>query len=161
MPIHIFTTGGTIDKFYSTQESDLVVGTPVLDQALREANVQTPYVVEPLLRKDSLEMTSADRDLIRRKVSGASSLRIIITHGTDTMVDTAKYLDGIADKTILLTGAMQPASFKTTDAVFNVGYALAAVQLLPAGVYIAMNGSIFDPKKARKNVQKNCFEVQE
>ena len=161
MTIHVLTAGGSIDKYYSIQASDFVVGPPAIEQALQDANVQTPCLVEPVFEKDSLEITQADRDLLRSKVAESSSPRIIVTHGTDTMIDTAKSVQGIADKTIVLTGAMQPAAFKVTDAIFNIGFAFAAVQFLPPGVYIAMNGSILDPQHAKKNSAKRCFEVKD
>jgi len=114
--------------------------------------------VTPLLRKDSLELTDQDREKIRQAVATSSARQIVITHGTDTMVVTARSLAGIADKTVVLTGAMQPARFRATDALFNVACALTAAQTLPPGVYIAMNGRIFDPKITRKNVELNRFE---
>ena len=99
--------------------------------------------------------------MICQAVKSCPLNRIIVTHGTDTMITTAKVLKQIMGKTIVLTGAMQPAKFRFTDAVFNIASAFTAVQLLPAGVYIAMNGNIFDPDQARKNRELNCFEVRE
>lgn len=157
-PITIFTTGGSIDKFYSTKASDFVVGQPVIDQLLQEANVTIAYEVVSLLKKDSLEITDADRDHIFQAVSTNSSDRIIITHGTDTMIKTAQTLQPIIDKVIVLTGAMQPAAFKITDAVFNIGCAVMAVQTLPVGIYVVMNGTIFDPTQAVKNIEMDRFE---
>lgn len=158
MTIRILTTGGTIDKVYFDQKSTFQVGEPQILEVLREVNVTVPYALTPLLRKDSLELTDADRQLIRQAVDAASESRILLTHGTDTMVETARALQGIAGKTIVLTGAMQPARFRQTDAVFNIAAAFTAVQLLPPGVYIAMNGRLFDPQQVRKNVVANRFE---
>ncbi|MDT8421197.1 MAG: asparaginase domain-containing protein [Desulfuromonadales bacterium] len=158
MQIDIFTTGGTIDKVYFDAKSDFQVGEPQISEVLRDANLSIDYRVVPLLRKDSLEMTDEDRELICQAVAGTSSPRVVITHGTDTMIATARKLDGIPGKTVVLTGAMQPARFRFTDAVFNVASALMAAQILPPGVYITMNGKIFDPHKTRKNVEMNRFE---
>lgn len=158
MTIRILTTGGTIDKVYFDQKSTFQVGEPQILEVLREVNVTVPYALTPLLRKDSLELTDADRQLIRQAVEAASENRILLTHGTDTMVETARALQGIDGKTIVLTGAMQPARFRQTDAVFNIAAAFTAVQLLPPGVYIAMNGRLFDPEQVRKNVACNRFE---
>lgn len=158
MTIRILTTGGTIDKVYFDQKSTFQVGEPQIAEVLREVNVTVPYTLTPLLRKDSLELTDADRLLLRQAVLAAEESRILLTHGTDTMVETARALQGIAGKTIVLTGAMQPARFRQTDAVFNIAAAFTAVQLLPPGVYIAMNGRLFDPEQVRKNVAENRFE---
>ncbi|GAB4174636.1 MAG: asparaginase domain-containing protein [Geothermobacteraceae bacterium] len=156
--IQIITTGGTIDKIYFDAKSTYQVGEPAIRDILREANLTIEVDIRPLLRKDSLEMTDADRQLIRQAVEASQERRIVITHGTDTMVETGCALVGIPDKTIVLTGAMQPARFRHTDALFNVASALTAVQTLPPGVYIAMNGRIFDPQTTRKNVAENRFE---
>jgi L-asparaginase len=158
MTLKIFTTGGSIDKIYSTKSSDFVVADPQIDDILRDANVSVAYGIVSLMKKDSLEITPADRQLIVEAVTAAPQQRIIITHGTDTMIDTAKALTGIPDKVIVLTGAMQPAAFKHTDAAFNIGCAVTAVQTLPDGVYIVMNGKIFDPINSRKNIDRNRFE---
>lgn len=158
MTIRILTTGGTIDKVYFDQKSTFEVGEPQILEVLREVNVTVPYALTPLLRKDSLDLTDADRQLIRQAVEAAEERRILLTHGTDTMVETARALQGIAGKTIVLTGAMQPARFRQTDAVFNIAAAFTAVQLLPPGVYIAMNGRLFDPQQVRKNPAANRFE---
>ena len=156
--LEIFTTGGTIDKVYFDAKSTFEVGDPQIEEVLREANLAIDYRVTPLLRKDSLELTDADRSMIRAAVEQTLSQRIVITHGTDTMITTAKNLADIPGKTIVLTGAMQPARFRFTDAVFNIASAMMAAQTLPAGVYIAMNGRIFDPRAARQNVALNRFE---
>ena len=159
MIIKIFTTGGTIDKIYFDQKSEYQIGDPQACDLLKRANVVIDYDVKALLRKDSLELTDDDRDFIYHAVKGEVCDRIIVTHGTDTMIQTAKMLATVPDKTIVMTGSMYPARFADSDAVFNVACAVAAVQLLPAGVYIAMNGKIFNPFNARKNVEQNRFEI--
>jgi L-asparaginase len=158
MLIQIFTTGGTIDKVYFDARSDYEVGDPQIVGILREANVSVPYEMEILLRKDSLEMSDDDRQLVARRVAECPHDRIVVTHGTDTMVDTARSLASVTGKTIVLVGSLSPARFKTSDAEFNIGFALAAVQALPPGVYITMNGRIFDPLSVRKNREQNRFE---
>ncbi len=158
MKIKIYTTGGTIDKIYFDQKSDYQVGDPQAKEVLEKANVVLNYEVESIMRKDSLDLTDGDREQIRAKVESASSESIVITHGTDTMVETAKVLESIASKTIILTGSMYPAQFQNSDAVFNIGCAVTAAQILEPGVYIAMNGRIFDPHHVRKNVELNKFE---
>jgi len=156
--VRIFTTGGTIDKVYFDAKSSYQVGDPQIAELLAEANVTTPYAVTPLLRKDSLEIDANDRALIVEQVSGAAESQVLITHGTDTMVETARALLGIEGKTVLLVGAMQPARLRVSDAFFNIGFALAAVQLLPPGIYVAMNGRIFNPLTTCKNVAESRFE---
>lgn len=158
MNIKIFTTGGSIDKSYSPKDSTFIIGEPQIADILKEANVTIKYQIESLLKKDSLDLTEADRRLIHDKVKAESTRHIIITHGTDTMTDTARALKDIPAKTIILTAAFQPASAKKTDAVFNVGTAVAAVQTLPDGVYVVMNGCVFDPEKTRKNPDSDTFE---
>jgi len=158
MKIKIITTGGTIDKIYFDQKSQFQVGEPQIAEVLREANVTLDYEVQPLLRKDSLDMTDEDRRLICETIEADECERFLITHGTDRMIATAKELQKIRNKVMVLTGSMQPAKIRLTDAFFNIGYAIAAVQLLPSGVYIAMNGRIFNPAHARKNVEQNRFE---
>lgn len=157
--IEIFTTGGTIDKLYFDAKSSFQVGDPQIVELLREANLSLDLHVTSLLRKDSLEMNDDDRALIRTSVEQTDTQQIVITHGTDTMIQTARQLIGVVDKTIVLTGSMQPARFRSTDALYNVASAITAVQILPKGVYVAMNGRIFDPLRARKNVEMNRFEA--
>ncbi len=158
MQIKIFTTGGTIDKIYFDRLSEFQVGEPQVGEVFREANVAFAFQVESILHKDSLDLTSADRQLILEKVAADPNRHILITHGTDTMVETALLLCGVAGKVIVLTGSMSPARFRNTDAVFNIGCAVAAVQLLDEGVYIAMNGRIFRPDHIRKNRETLQFE---
>lgn len=159
MKIEIFTTGGTIDKIYFDAKSDYKIGDPQIVELLHDANLTVDYKVTSLLRKDSLEMTDEDRQLVRESVEKSDVKHIVITHGTDTMIATGKFLQGIKGKTIVFTGAMQPARFRFTDAIYNVASAITAAQTLAPGVYIAMNGQIFDPLHARKNVEMNRFEV--
>lgn len=158
MRIKIFTTGGTIDKTYFDKNSDYHVGEPQAVGILDKSNVVFDYTVQSIFKKDSLDIDDADRQLIRQTIASDSATRIIITHGTDTMVKTAEVLEGIADKTIVLTGSMSPASFRDSDAVFNIGGSVIAAQLLPAGVYIVINGKVFDPKHAKKNVAMKRYE---
>ncbi|WP_422061779.1 asparaginase domain-containing protein [Sphingopyxis sp.] len=149
--IEIFTTGGTIDKVYFDALSEYQVGPTALPDLLRENNVHVPHRVTQLMRKDSLELDDADRAKIRAAVVASDASRILVTHGTDTMPVTGRVLKDIPGKTIVMTGAMQPASVRASDAEFNVGFALAAAQTLPPGVYIAMNGMIFDPATTVKD----------
>ena len=159
--IKIFTTGGTIDKVYYDAKSDFQIGDPQIEPILQEAGVTLSFEVQSLLRKDSLEMTDEDRARVREAVQPDSHQRILITHGTDTMIDTALALGDCADKTVVLTGAMQPARFRITDAVFNVGFALGVAMSHPAGVYVAMNGQVFDPRKSVKNRAEGRFEASQ
>ena len=155
----IVTTGGTIDKVYFDDKSDFQVGEPQIGRILQELGVAFRFTVIPILRKDSLHMDDGDRARIRAAIADQPHRHVLVTHGTDTMVDTAKVLSGLAGKTIVLTGALNPARFRGSDAEFNVGTAVGAVQALPPGVYIAMNGRIWDPAKVRKNVSANRFEA--
>jgi len=158
MKIKIYTMGGTIDKTYFDKKSVYQVGEPQIVTILEEMNVTVDYECESLIRKDSLDMTDEDRLLLYDKISTDSCGHIVITHGTDTMIESANMVLTIKDKVIVFTGAIRPADFKSSDAAFNIGSALAAVQILPNGVYIAMNGRIFDPTKVRKNLEFNRFE---
>lgn len=155
--IRIFTVGGTIDKIYFDAKSSCEVGPPNITEVLSGLSLNLDYEVVSLMQKDSLEMTYADREAIRQAVTASPENEIVITHGTDTMVDTARELHTIPNKTILLTGALSPALFKNSDAMFNIGAALTAAQTKLAGVYIAMNGVIFDYDKVRKDVENNRF----
>lgn len=156
--IHVFTTGGTIDKVYFDASSQFEVGDSLLPELLAEANIRDGYRIRELLRKDSLDMTDEDRQQVLRAVADCEGSRILITHGTDTMTDTARVLESVRDKTIVLFGAMQPARMRRSDAVFNLGFAWAAVQLLSPGVYIAMNGEVFRAGRVRKNRAAQRFE---
>lgn len=159
MKIQIFAVGGTIDKIYFDAKSDFEVGEPQIGELLHEANVTFDYSVTSLMRKDSIEMTEEDRHLVRDAVESCTSEHILITHGTDTMADTARALQGVTGKTIVLTGAMQPARFRVSDAIFNIGYAIGALQLLEPGVYVAINGQVFHPEHLRKNRDAHRFEI--
>lgn len=156
-PILVATTGGTIDKVYFDASSEYEVGESVVDDLLRQAHVQASYEILSLLRKDSLELTDADRQTLLESIQVRPERRVIVTHGTDTMTDTARTLLGLSDRTIVLTGSLSPARFARTDAVFNVGMAFAAVQSLPTGVYIVMNGQVFDAGRVRKDREQNVF----
>lgn len=158
MNIKFYAVGGTIDKVYFDRISDYQVGESMLVDILRKAKVTFDYECDSLIHKDSLDMTDADREMLFERIESDENQRIVVTHGTDTMIETARKLQGIENKTVVLTGAMQPAKFKSSDAEFNVGFAVAAVQTLPSGVYIAMNGRIFDPDKVRKHRELNQFE---
>jgi L-asparaginase len=155
--IDIFTTGGTIDKIYFDALSEYHIGPTPLPDILAENNVYVQHRVTQLMRKDSLELTDADRLDIRAAIVASDADKILLTHGTDTMVQTGLVLTDIPGKTIVITGAMQPATLRISDAEFNVGFALAATQTLPPGVYIAMNGEIFDPAKTRKDRSAHRF----
>lgn len=159
MTLKVYTTGGTIDKVYFDAKSEFEVGEPQIVEILKEAGVTVDYEVETLFRKDSLDLTDDDRALIAERVRATPCEHILITHGTDTMVQTARALQGNVDKTVVLVGSLTPARFKTSDAAFNIGFALAAVQALAPGVYVAMNGRIFDPEQVRKNREANQFEA--
>lgn len=154
----IITTGGTIDKIYFDDKSDYQVGEPQIADTLKAMNVAFSFEVRALMRKDSLHLDEADRTRIRAAVLASDTRHVLITHGTDTMVQTARALAGIADRCIVLTGALHPARFRDSDAVFNIGCALGAVQCLDAGVWIVMNGRVWDPGKVVKNVAENRFE---
>ena len=149
--ILVLTTGGTIDKHYFDALSEYQVVDSGIPALLKEARVALPFRIEEVCRKDSLELTDADRAEIARRVAAAPETRIVITHGTDTMTDTAKALAAIGGKTIVLTGALSPARFAETDAPFNLGMAFACAQVAPPGVYIAMSGQVFNGLKVRKD----------
>ena len=158
MKIKIFSVGGTIDKVYFDQLSEYQVGFPSVREILDGLPIAFEYDVESLLRKDSLDMDESDREWVLHHVAADPHAKILITHGTDTMIETAQALSVITDKCVVLTGAMEPARFKSSDAVFNIGVAIGAVAALPNGVYIAMNGRVFNPFKCRKNRDKRMFE---
>ncbi|MGB8636047.1 MAG: asparaginase domain-containing protein [Rhodanobacteraceae bacterium] len=154
----IVTTGGTIDKTYFDAKSDYQIGAPQIGEILTRLEVAFRFNVIPILRKDSLEITDDDRELIRSTIAAQPQRHVLVTHGTDTMVATARVLAGIPDKVIVLTGALNPARFQGSDAVFNIGCAVGAVQSAAEGVWIAMNGRIWDPASVRKNREANRFE---
>jgi L-asparaginase len=160
MIIKIFTTGGTIDKTYFDQKDTYQVGEPQVAGILERANVIVDFKVKSLMQKDSLDIDDLDRKIIREAILSEKNHNIIVTHGTDTMIATAEFLQNIPDKTIVLTGSMYPAQYRDSDAVFNLGCALTGAQTLPPGVYIAMNGRIFNPVASVKNVALKRFEAK-
>ena len=157
----IVTTGGTIDKIYFDDKSTFQIGAPQIGDILTSLGVAFTFDVIPLLRKDSLHIADSDRELIRRTIEAQPHRQVLVTHGTDTMVETAQVLQAIPGKVIVLTGALNPARFQGSDAVFNIGCAVGALQTLPDGVYIAMNGRVWDPGRVRKNRDANRFEAVE
>lgn len=158
-PIRLFVTGGTFDKEYDEIHGTLQFGDTHLPQMLEMGRCRLDVNVRTLMMIDSLEMTDADRDTIARNCADVPERRIVITHGTDTMVQTAAVLaPAVPDKTIVLTGAMIPIAFGSSDGLFNLGGALTAVQVLPSGVYVAMNGRIFPWDNVRKNRDTGIFE---
>lgn len=160
MKLRILTTGGTIDKVYFDALSQFQVGDSLVPEVLRQAHVVFNYELTRLLRKDSTELTPEDLQLIRQTIEeDTQSTRFLITHGTDLMPNTGQFLKGIRGKTIVLTGSLSPVRFRESDAIFNLGFAVAAVQLLPEGVYLAMNGQIWDPAVTRKNREANRYET--
>jgi len=154
----IVTTGGTIDKIYFDDKSQFQIGDPQIGEILTTLGVDFTFEVVPVMRKDSLHMDDQDRALIREAIVRQAHRHVLVTHGTDTMVETALVLKDLPGKIIVLTGALNPAAFQGSDAVFNIGCAVGAAQALPDGVYIAMNGRIWDPARVRKNRDANRFE---
>mgnify|MGYP001303526011 FL=1 len=161
MKVAILTTGGTFDKIYFDANSEYSIGEPCIKSILDEGNVTSDFRIKSILKKDSLDITSEEREIIRKSVEECEEEKIIIIHGTDTMVETAKHLESIKDKTIVLTGSMQPARFRKTDAIFNSGFALAAAQILEYGVYITMNGMVFHSDNVKKNIDLGKFETKD
>jgi len=162
MKIKVLITGGTIDKTYKELSGELSFTQTHIIEILNRGRSTVNIDSEVLFLKDSLEMNDKDRDLILSKCLECDEDKIIITHGTDTMVDTAQLLgDKIKDKTIVLFGSMIPYSVNNSDALFNLGGALSAVQNKKQGVYIAMNGQIFDFDKVEKNKKLGIFQTRE
>jgi L-asparaginase len=157
MTILVVTTGGTIDKAYFDALSEYQVSESMVATLLRTARVTQPFRVVELLRKDSLELTAEDRALIRATIESAAERRVVITHGTDTMTDTAAALAGLADRTIVLVGALAPARFAESDAPFNLGMAFACAQTAPPGVWITMNGTVFAAGEVVKDRAAGVF----
>ena len=155
----MLTTGGTIDKIYFDALSQYEIGEPTVPHIFEEVGFALPYSCESLMKKDSLEVTEVDRELIRKRCEESKELQIVITHGTDTMCATAEFLIGVEGKTIVLTGALAPSRFRETDAVFNLGTALGAVQSMPPGVYVAMHGQVFRAGEVWKNLEARRFEL--
>jgi L-asparaginase len=159
MPTRIFITGGTFDKEYNELNGQLFFKDTHLHDLLQMGRSRVPVEIDTLMMIDSLEMTAKDRELITRKCIECEETKVIITHGTDTMSETARVLAAhVKHKTIVLTGAMIPIKFGSSDGLFNLGSALAFVQTLPAGVYVAMNGRYFNWDNVRKNKLTGVFE---
>ncbi len=158
MFIKFITTGGTIDKIYFDDLSQFEVGESQMQHILAEGLVGFDFDIVPLMHKDSLEVDDEDRKKLYDYIAADDSALYVITHGTDTMPETAEALRDLKDKTIVLTGALTPARFRTTDAIFNVGMAVATAQVARPGVYIAMSGQVFEAGAVRKNRAKNRFE---
>ena len=159
MAIRIFITGGTFDKEYNELNGQLYFKDTHLSDLLDLGRNKVPVQIRTLMMIDSLEMTDHDRELIAHQCNQCEETKIVITHGTDTMSETAKVLaEKVKDKTIVLTGAMIPIKFGSSDGLFNLGSALAFAQTLPAGVYVAMNGRYFNWDNVMKNKQTGMFE---
>lgn len=159
MPIRIFVTGGTFDKEYNELNGTLFFKDTHVPEMLSLGRCRVPVEIRTLMMIDSLEMKDTDREAIAEACAACPDERIVVTHGTDTMVETAKVIARrVKDKTVVLTGAMVPYKFGSSDGLFNLGSALAFVQILPPGVYIAMNGRVFVWDKVRKNREKGEFE---
>ena len=157
--LEILTTGGTIDKVYFDKKSNYEVGDPFVEELLHKMNVNISFKVKSLMKIDSLDMTDIHREEILNYVKNSNANIFLVTHGTDSIVETAIYLKKISDKTIVLTGSLKPAIFIDNDAIFNVGSALTSAQILKNGVYIVINGQVFNPNNVRKNLKKNIFET--
>ena len=159
MAIRIFVTGGTFDKVYNEHTGQLFFKETHIAEMLRLGRSRVETNIETVMMVDSLEMTDADRALIVQDCLQAEENRIVITHGTDTMTETASAIaHNVEGKTVVLTGAMIPYAFGSSDGLFNLGSALSFVQVLPAGVYVAMNGKCFPWDRVRKNRERGEFE---
>lgn len=160
MSINIITTGGTFDKVYHDALSEFSIGEPMAGSILARASAGKDYQIHSLLKKDSLDMDDKDRQLLAATVAASSADRILIIHGTDTMTSSADALQHIKDKTIVFTGAMQPARMRESDAEFNLGFALGVLHCLPPGIYIAMHGQVFAAGQTQKDRQQSLFVGQ-
>src|SRR4051812_14836835 len=159
MSIRVLVTGGTFDKEYNERSGQLYFKDTHIAEMLRLGRCRVEVSIRTVMMIDSLEMTDADRALIVQNCLQAQEERIVITHGTDTMTDTAAAIAGaVPGKTIVLTGAMIPYAFGSSDGLFNLGSALSIVQILPQGVYVAMNGRYFPWDRVRKNRERGEFE---
>ncbi|MGI9224922.1 MAG: asparaginase domain-containing protein [Woeseiaceae bacterium] len=158
MFIKFITTGGTIDKIYFDDLSQFEVGESQMQHILAEGLVAFEFDIVPLMHKDSLEVNDEDRKVLHDYIEKDDASMYVITHGTDTMAETAEALCDLKGRTIVLTGALTPARFRTTDAMFNVGMAVATAQAAKPGVYIAMSGQVFKAGAVRKNRAENRFE---
>lgn len=153
MKIKVFTAGGTIDKIYGEERGTLNFSfgkQAIKEMGEHKLKLNMDYDIERLLAKDSLEMNDTDRELIKEACQGSVAKKILITHGTDTMIETARVLSSIKGKAIILTGASQPYRFRESDAEFNIGVAFGALNILNDGVYIAMNGRVYEWDKCQK-----------
>jgi L-asparaginase len=160
MKIKLIITGGTIDKSYNMKNGELHFVDSHIPSMLTEARCKADFELDKILLKDSLKMDDTDRQKILENVQNSEQSRIIITHGTDTIVQTAQLLaQQVEDKTVVLTGAMIPYVFNKSDSLFNLGTAFAAVQCLSAGIYITMNGKIFNADNVIKNLEEGIFET--
>lgn len=159
MKITFIQTGGTIDKDYprKTKGYAFEIADPAVTRILQRANPNFEFEVLTVLKKDSLEITDAERDEIYKACKKASGDKIIITHGTDTMIETAGKLSAIDDRTIVLTGALLPERFSNSDAPFNIGVAIGAINVLPHGVYVAMNGRIYAWDQCERDMDTGWF----
>jgi L-asparaginase len=159
MSVRIFVTGGTFDKEYNELNGQLFFKDTHIHEILKLGRCKVDMSIRTLMLVDSLEMTDTDRNIIVESCKRAEENRIVITHGTDTMTQTAKVLaEHVKDKTIVITGAMIPYKFGSSDGLFNLGSALAFAQTLPTGVYVAMNGRYFNWDNVKKNRQTGFFE---
>jgi len=158
--IKLLTMGGTIDKDYFDALSEYQVVESILPQEVARIGINAEFDVESICRKDSLEVTSDDRAALRAAIEASSYQQILVSHGTDTMVETAASLNGIADKVIILFGAMRPIRFKDTDGLFNAAFAIGALQASAPGVYIAMSCQLFRPDEVVKNREQARFELK-
>ncbi len=162
MKIRVLVTGGTFDKEYNELTGSLYFKDTHLREMLRLGRCDLALEVRVMMMIDSTEMTDVDRELIWKSCTDAADERVVITHGTDTMVETARFLgERVQDQTIVLTGAMVPYTFGSSDGLFNLGSALAFAQALPAGTYVAMNGRWFPWHHVRKNRGSGVFEEHE
>ena len=159
MSVRVFVTGGTFDKEYDELSGRLYFRNTHVDEMLRRGRCGLDVDVETLMMVDSLDMTDAQRGMIVRACLECDEDQIVITHGTDTMVETARAIaEGVTNKTVVLTGAMVPYAFGSSDGLFNLGSALSFAQVLPPGVYVAMNGCVFRGDRVRKNREQGVFE---
>ena len=158
-PIRVLVTGGTFDKEYEELTGRLFFKDTHLPEMLRLARCRAPLAMQVLMMMDSLDMTDADRGRIVAACRDCAEHRLVVTHGTDTMVETARALLAAGlGKTVVLTGAMVPYAFGSSDGLFNLGSALSFAQVLPPGVYVAMNGRVFPGDRVRKDRERGVFE---
>lgn len=155
--ILVLTTGGTIDKQYFDALSQYAITDSVIARLLETGRVAHPFQIEEVMRKDSLEIDAGDREALAERIEASANTHIVITHGTDTMTETARRLARIPGKTMVLVGALAPARFAESDATFNLGMAFATAQVAPPGVYITMNGSVFRGDKVVKDRELGRF----